>query len=780
MSINLDDYRGAFQGASAELQQSLEAGFTEAARVMSPAGLHNYLEGARALHSLGRGTDLVKTYLEEMPSVAKDVGEEVVKDCVTAAMKLSSLVSGEVVALLFASLPTAARRLGDAKLLQNYLNLVHQLSAKAPRGLRAMLSRLDELFSKLTLGGLRRWALWGAQAHARDFQQQIQYFNLESADSQAVFQRERRGTLFVDSQRKLNLYVRALWARDFFMRPTSGDYETREGYRPFIEQRVIHLPDAYDAYAGIPGKDLYRAAATHAAAHLVYMARPLSAEALTPVQMFFVSLFEDARIEALAIRDFPGLKQLWLQFHEKLAEVSCPTDPVVGLLERTARALLDEQYQDEDPWVNEAASAFRARFAESPEQNQNSWLLGLEFYNKLGDRAGIPSLRVLESMAIPYRDDNRYIWSFDDAAWDAAEYIPASQRQTRRHVSVMEMANEVDCELAGDDAQEIWILSSEFFRDGDPEGVSMNQLEGREPLSEPYHYHEWDYQVQLHRPDWVTVLEKRPKKGDPQIIDSALIEHKPIATRIKHIIDALQPQGVMRLRRQEDGDEIDIDAAIRAMVDLRLGQTPDTRINLRYLRKTRDLAVLVLLDLSESTNETLIGSDRPVLQLAREATALVSWAMNGIGDPFAIHGFASDGRHDVQYFRFKDFDQDFDEEVKSRLAGMTGSLSTRMGAAMRHAGTFLAQAPQQRKLLLVLTDGEPADIDVRDPQYLRYDTKKAVEELTSRGIATYCLTLDPEADDYVGRIFGPQRFTVVDRVQKLPERLPALFAELTK
>lgn len=780
MSINLDDYRSAFEGANADLHQSLDAGFTEAARVMSPAGLHNYLEGARALHSLGRGTDLVKTYLEEMPAVVKDVGEEIIKDCVTAAMKLSSLVSGEIVGLLFASLPTAARRLGDAKLLQAYLNLIHQLSAKAPRGLRAMLSRLDELFSKLTLGGLRRWALWGAQAHARDFQQQIKYFSLESADSQAVLQRERRGTLFVDSQRKLNLYVRALWARDFFLRPTSGDYESREGYKPFIEQRVIHLPDAFDDYAGIPGKDLYRAAVTHAAAHLVYTARPLSAEALTPVQMFFVGLFEDARIEALAIQDFPGLKQLWLQFHEKVAEVSCPTDPVVGLLERAARALLDTQYRDEDPWVNEAAAAFRARFAESPHDNHMSWLLGLEFFHKLGARAAVPSLRVLESMAIPYRDDNRYIWSFDEAAWEAAEYIPASQRQTRRYVSAVEMANEVDCELAGDDAQEIWTLSSEFFRDGDPVGVSMNQLEGKEPVSEPYHYHEWDYQVQLHRPDWVTVLEKRAHKGDPQLIDSALIEYKPIASRIKHIIDALQPQGVQRLRRQEDGDDIDINAAIRAMVDLRLGQTPDPRINLRYVRKTRDLAVLLLLDLSESTNETLVGSDRPVLQLAREATALVSWAMDGIGDPFAIHGFASDGRHEVQYVRFKDFDEEFDGNVKARLAGMKGALSTRMGAAMRHAATFLSRVPQQKKLLLVLTDGEPADIDVRDPQYLRQDTKKAVEELSTRGIATYCLTLDPGADDYVGRIFGPQRFTVVDRVQKLPERLPSLLAELTK
>jgi nitric oxide reductase activation protein len=211
-----------------------------------------------------------------------------------------------------------------------------------------------------------------------------------------------------------------------------------------------------------------------------------------------------------------------------------------------------------------------------------------------------------------------------------------------------------------------------------------------------------------------------------------------------------------------------------------MGQTPDPRINIRIVRKVRDLAVVVLLDLSESTNETLGDSDKPVIQLAREATALLSWAIDGVGDPFAIHGFASDGRHDVQYYRFKDFGEPYSDDVKARLAGMQGGLSTRMGAALRHAGSSLLRQPEQKKLILLVTDGEPADIDVRDPQYLRFDTKKAVEELASRGVLTYCLTLDPKADDYVSRIFGVRNFMVVDHVNRLPEKLPMLYAGLTR
>ena len=162
------------------------------------------------------------------------------------------------------------------------------------------------------------------------------------------------------------------------------------------------------------------------------------------------------------------------------------------------------------------------------------------------------------------------------------------------------------------------------------------------------------------------------------------------------------------------------------------------------------------------------------------AATLVSTAINGIGDPFALHGFASDGRHDVQYYRFKDFNQHFDDDAKARLAGMKGGLSTRMGAAMRHAGHHLLKQPERRKLLLIVTDGEPADIDERDPQHLRHDTKKAVEELYSKGILSYCLTLDPNADNYVKRIFGANNYTIIDNVERLPEQLPVLFASLTK
>ena len=779
MSIKLEDYQEFLSEAAPEIKDVLDSTFLEASRVMSPAGLQVYMDGAKSLCNLGRGSGVVISYLQEMPLVAKECGEDVVGDCITAALKLSSMTSGEVVALLFGSMPTAARNLGDAELFRGYLTLVHQLASTASRGVRPMLNHIDELLSKLTLSGLRRWANFGAQAYRRDYNNLTSYFNLESADSRAVLQKERRGILFIKTQRKLNFYMRALWGRDFFLRPTGADFAD---FRPFIEHRILHLPDALDDYGDVPGLELYRATAAHMAAHMMYSSAPISAEGLSPAQMFFIGLVEDARIEYKAVKEFPGLRKLWRSIMQVPTEDK-PEHRTMPILEQFSLMLLDASVSSDDTELN----ALAARFHDGIEQRQNdnkfSWHLGLEVFNLFADRKEVPSLRILERIAIPYRDDNRYVWEFEEFSWNVEyDYVPASQRQVRKQVSVIEMAHEVDCELAGDDAQEIWTCSTNMrpYEDDLTDGQkSFNDMWGKEPISDPFHYQEWDYQIQLHRPDWATVYERRPARGDPEVIRDIITEYRPVAHRIRQIIDLLTPEGVQRVRNMEDGDEIDINAAIDAMVSIRMGQQPNSRITMRNVLKNRDLSVVVLLDLSESTNEAMQGSDKTVLQLTREAATLVATAIEGIGDPFALHGFASDGRHDVQYYRLKDFSQHFDDDVKSHLAGMKGGLSTRMGAALRHAGQHLLRQQEKRKLILLVTDGEPADIDERDPQHLRHDAKKAVEELYATGVLTYCLTLDPHADDYVKRIFGANNYTVIDNVDRLPEQLPTLFASLT-
>ncbi len=774
MSIDLQQYSEYLEHFNPELLAILEGTFHEAARVMTPSGLQNYLEGAKGLTNLGRGNDLVATFLQEMPLVAKELGDEVVKESIIAAMKLTSMTSGEVIGLFFATLPTAARRLGDITLFRAYLQFLHQLAARAPRGLRPMFGVLDELLSKLTLGGLRRWAFFGADAYRTDFKNQLAYFGLQTADSQAMVKKERKGVLFIDHQRKLGAYLRALWGRDFWLRPAAAD---RSEFKPYLEGFILHLPDAVDDIGPVKGLEFYRAIAAHQAAHLVYTRAAISAQELIPAQMSLIGLFEDARVEYNAIRELPGLQALWGTLlalpKEERAE-----HPAQEWLERLALHLLDAEQPTGDAELDALAAKFHAAIERRYDDNNLSWHLGLELYHLLTNRRALPSLRQLENLRLPYRDDNRFVWEFAEFSWERGVDILQGTRQVRKRVSLMEFVNEVEVENAGDDAQEIWILPTELFPYED-NGISYNEMEGKEPVSDPFHYHEWDYQVQLHRPDWVTLYERRMRKESPSVIDEIIRRNKPIASRLRQIVDRLRPQGVMRERKLEDGDELDLNAAVDAMVNMRAGLEYDPRVTMRYILKRRDLAVLILLDLSESTNEMVAGTDNSVIGLTREAAALLATAVGNIGDPYAIHGFCSDGRHDVKYYPLKSFEGRFDDEAKGRLAGMQGGYSTRMGTALRHAGQHLLHQPQRKKLLLLVTDGEPADIDERDPQYLRHDTKKAVEELRTVGVNTFCLTLDPNADRYVERIFGPNGYTIVDRVERLPERLPQLFVELT-
>lgn len=784
MAIHLEEYQELLDELPGGAQEVLRAAWNDAARAFTSRGLDNYLKGGVALHSLGRGEELVVTYLETMPEVARAIGEDVLPEIVNFLLAMSSKTSGQVLTLIVGTAPLAAERLGDATLFRNYLNVLSLMLAQAPRGLRPLLENLDRLLTQLTLGGLRRWVQWGAQAYKTDFDGQVAYFSLQSPDALSVLQQERKGTLFVDVQRRLNIYLRAMWGRDFFLRPTAGDYENREGLKPYIERYVIHIADAYDDYKPrgeetpaelrVAGLEIYRAAANHCAAHLVFSKEPLSMQMLNTAQMGIIETIEDARVEELACRQFPNMRSAWLALQPP-ADYREP-QTVGDLLNRLARALLEETSADPHPWVRQGVALFRA--APDLSTNQASWNIGVELAHGLG-QIPLPEYNMrTDSLRAAYRDDNRTVWESEE--YDELEALEATwqPKQVRKKVSVMEMVNEVNNEFAGDDAEEIWVLPTEFYLD--QEGVTINSLEGREPTAAPVHYHEWDYQIQLERPSWVTVLERHPKLGELARIEQIIEDNKPVISRLKFLIESMIPQAMQRMRRLEDGDELDINAAVRAMIDIRMGQQPDTRIMMKNKRNVRDLAVMVLLDMSESSNDKVRGQDYSVMDLSRAATVLLSDALDRIGDPFALHGFCSDGRHDVHYYRFKDFAQPYGDLVKARLAAMHGSYSTRMGAALRHAGSLLKQQPQSKKILFVVTDGEPADNDVRDPQYLRFDTKRAVEELTRDGIITYALSLDPHADQYVARIFGARNFTVLDHVERLPEKLPMLYMGLTR
>ena len=363
-----------------------------------------------------------------------------------------------------------------------------------------------------------------------------------------------------------------------------------------------------------------------------------------------------------------------------------------------------------------------------------------------------------------------------DIASLALSYVAKTRRQSDQFAKVHFDNTVVDYR---DDNRHMW----KFIEESDDEEM-FEQERKSAPDEEfkglpPRHYPEWDYSSQTYRPDWVSLYERLHPSGNAGDIEKLLEKHAALAKRLKRILDMLKPQDKVRIRYQEEGSELDLDVAIRSLIDFKGGANPDPRINMSHQTSGRNIAVMLLLDLSESLNEKAAGSSQTILELSQEAVSLLAWAIEKLGDPFAIAGFHSNTRHDVRYLHIKGYSEHWDDTVKARLAAMQAGYSTRMGAAMRHAAHYLDAQKADKKLLLILTDGKPSDVDAHDERLLIEDARRAVKELDQQGIFPYCISLDPKADEYVSDVFG-RHYTVIDNIERLPERLPELFVALTK
>ena len=542
-------------------------------------------------------------------------------------------------------------------------------------------------------------------------------------------------------ERRLGCYLRALWGRPVVLRDADAP-------RASIFDGSVRLPRQFPAGAGEGGIALYRAAAAHAAAHLAHSTQRFPLAKLRPIQVALVSLIEDARVERLAWHGMPGLRRLWLPFHTARPAL---IPNAVSLMARLARALIDPDYQDGDAWVARGRAMFEAesdRLGDPSISRSIGTLLG----NDLGQmRMQFNARPYLVEPA--YRDDNMFLWDFPP---DAA----APQIETAALAEDLALAN-----------------APGSGSDGSPkEAPPLREMLAEEmPDSRPYSYPEWDYVIGVHRPAWCTLREQPAEAGDARAIADILDRYEDIVRRVNRLVRTAQVGQATRLRRQVEGNDLDLDACIAAMADLRAGRTPTPYVYRRPGPTRRDLAVLWLLDLSRSTNQFVASAGTTVLALAREATAVVAEAIDTTGDSFAVHGFDSSGREDIGYYRFKDFDEPYTEAPRARLAAMTGSRSTRMGAALRHAGHLLGRRRAARKLIVLVTDGAPHDIDVHDRSYLVLDAKRAVEEQRRTGIATFCVSLDPGADRYVTRIFGAGNYLVLDHLRRLPEKLALVY-----
>jgi nitric oxide reductase NorD protein len=244
---------------------------------------------------------------------------------------------------------------------------------------------------------------------------------------------------------------------------------------------------------------------------------------------------------------------------------------------------------------------------------------------------------------------------------------------------------------------------------------------------------------------------------------------------VRRQFEALRPKRV-QLTRQIEGQDIDIEAAISARAELAATGEHSDRVYVSSRSQERDLAVSILFDASRSTETYVAG--RQVIDIAREALMALAWGLDACGDDTAIDAFSSLRRDRVFVQSCKSFDESMDATVEARIAGLKPGHYTRLGAAVRHASANLAKRPRQRRLLLVLTDGKPNDLDHYEGRHGIEDSHMAVREARRLGQSVFGITIDHKSQATFARIFGKGGYVVIPDPEKLTAALPHLYRHL--
>ncbi|SOD95585.1 nitric oxide reductase activation protein NorD [Caenispirillum bisanense] len=352
-------------------------------------------------------------------------------------------------------------------------------------------------------------------------------------------------------------------------------------------------------------------------------------------------------------------------------------------------------------------------------------------------------------------------------------------------LSIAEMVNvnrgkedddEEDARKAADDLDEIVVsqnskkASTRLRLDLDlpPDAVVGGALTGR------FTYPEWDYRRETLLPNHCQVLTGTAEEEgeDWQPTD----ETRRLIRRVRRQFEALRPR-MMTFHRQADGDELDLEALVRARVDEQADGTLSDRVYQKTRPFTRDLSVAVLVDVSLSTDAWI--DDRRVLDVEKETLSVFLSGLNACGDENAVYTFTSRKRDFVRVQTVKDFDEGFGPQVLRRIAALRPGYYTRIGAAVRHVAAQLDKRPHRNRLLLVLTDGKPNDVDHYEGRFGIEDTRKAILEARRKGLSVFGVTIDKKAQDYFPALFGRGRYAIVGDISRLSRALPRIYQSLS-
>ena len=341
---------------------------------------------------------------------------------------------------------------------------------------------------------------------------------------------------------------------------------------------------------------------------------------------------------------------------------------------------------------------------------------------------------------------------------------------------------------------------------------SGGELDPDEP--ESFVYDEWDFRADDYKPRWCVVRQKNMAEGDAAYYSSVLSHYGALVQQVRRQFELMVPELMRKERRLQDGEDIDIDDVIEAMVDIHTGSSPSEKLYWRRNKVQRDVAVVFLLDTSASTAEAIDETKRTpddwgapddpveymlwlrsrrgegakrnykrIIDLEKEALVLLINALEAIGDTYGIYGFSGYGRENVEFYTIKDIDELFSERIRRRIDRITPLHATRMGPAIRHATSKLEDQDARTKLLFLISDGRPQDRGYSregvEKEYAVHDTRMALDEARAKAVNAFCLTVDRNGHDYLKTMTQDMGYEVLDDIYALPHRLLYLYRKLT-
>ncbi|MBC2710898.1 MAG: hypothetical protein HGJ94_07855 [Desulfosarcina sp.] len=511
------------------------------------------------------------------------------------------------------------------------------------------------------------------------------------------------------------------------------------------------------------------------------------------------TLFEHGRIARKVRRRYPGLfRRLTgaLTDHHLLARTG---HKIGGTLFPLYRHLVMNEKVAPDPALKLYVQAMADRLdqvtSSGSDTVETSARLVMEFYPKLARSTAVDGMPAFRALALPFgrRLEPSFFGPFHNTYHRLASDIHKhlAERKIRAYRSdIQRLLGRQNGQVSASDIRPLIVNPSPATA---PAAVDLSWLDLESLLcshglgqlangadgASAFRYREWDWCMGDYLPDRVRVLEREIHGPDLGFYRQTLDNFRGLVSRIRYAFELMRPEEMTILRQWREGDAFDYRALLDYALDKKAGLMPSDRLFIKRMKRVRDVAVLLLVDLSRSTANAVDDRGTRVLDVEKQAIVLLCEALKVVGDRFAIAGFSGTGPLGVDYYRVKDLDAPLDNVVKGRISAMAPQRSTRMGAAIRHATALLSPVQARVRLIIILGDGFPNDLAYKE-SYAVEDTRRAVMEARTAAIHVKAITVNISDNGQLDRLYGSSHHTRIGNVRDLPEKLVRVYSALTR